>query len=719
MSWILHISDPHLGDVPGQELDDEKDRLAGQPDLETTQTVFLRTLRTIDRYVDANGKPAHVIISGDITYQANGSGFKAFEALLTDHVDILPEDAANIIVVPGNHDVVWDQPPASHKRYAPFLAATRPLGCTTPLIDGIDFDEKTANQTAEAAKYPHLATSEQALVIPLNSSNYCGISVTPANGWDRDRWLAALAPLGDDEMLRQLRKLVQQDVARISRTQVEALGQLLENAGLPPAEDDPRLRIAVLHHQLLPLSTREERKAFESLISLGMLRQLLYEHRIALVLHGHKHESSLYWHTIGSPDGNLAAPQHRCLVISSPGRFDISRPTMRAIVFEGPSLARNLRIVTFGGASPSRRRNPEILDEQTVQIWQSAMQAEPRPLTSIAARDAHTAYARIKAFFQAGLEKPTQNLLCQVDSPAATEGLPPDYPPVPGGDEWLTELVDWWQRPRSELVDRELTPFNHGERIRRRWGDQVARAIRMLDEREDSSRALLELISPRETGRYPDDERDLDDGSYPALVLVEFAIIERDGQRTLDCYAFFRKQEMQYWWTVNVAELARLQEHVRTTLKDPPATGRIVTFTALAHWAAKLPSVAVPVIDLLIEDPERLWELAVALASPDRATLRARADWHRVLSDLQGVGREEPPRPAVGARLLAEHVHRLASVATFPELQSVEATLEALCQEYDVLENTPKLNAAAVLKLRALAKTLADAVQAAIAEPSA
>ena len=100
MSWILHLSDPHLGDVPGQELDDEKAKLAGQPDLETTQTVFLRTLRTIARYVREHGKPAQVIVSGDITYQSRESGFEAFKQLLADHRDILPDERANIVVCP-------------------------------------------------------------------------------------------------------------------------------------------------------------------------------------------------------------------------------------------------------------------------------------------------------------------------------------------------------------------------------------------------------------------------------------------------------------------------------------------------------------------------------------------------------------------------------------------------------------------------------------------
>ena len=75
MTWLLHLSDPHLGDVsPGQPLDDEKVVLS-QRDLETTQTVFQRTLRKLGGFVNDHGKPSVVVLSGDLTYRARDDGF--------------------------------------------------------------------------------------------------------------------------------------------------------------------------------------------------------------------------------------------------------------------------------------------------------------------------------------------------------------------------------------------------------------------------------------------------------------------------------------------------------------------------------------------------------------------------------------------------------------------------------------------------------------------
>ncbi|MGO9900913.1 MAG: hypothetical protein ACLP0J_14755, partial [Solirubrobacteraceae bacterium] len=50
----------------------------------------------------------------------------------------------------------------------------------------------------------------------------------------------------------------------------------------------------------------------------------------------------------------------------------------------------------------------------------------------------------------------------------------PDLERILRGFDWPeVGSVDWWQRERSELIARDLLPFNHGERIYRRWGDQV------------------------------------------------------------------------------------------------------------------------------------------------------------------------------------------------------------------------------------------------------
>jgi 3',5'-cyclic AMP phosphodiesterase CpdA len=709
MNWILHLSDPHLGDV-SEDIDDEKAVFDGQPDLETTQTVFRRTLGTLDRFVSDHGKPEFVLISGDLTVASSQSGFEEFKELLVERAGILPADRERIVVVPGNHDVVWREPPASEARYAGFNDATRGQGCTTPLLDGLDFDKESGTLTASAGKHRHLTWTDEVLVIPINSSNFCGITVTPRRGWTEAEWKNKLGSIaGSGEVLKQLDKLIRHDIARISRPQILALGHELERSNIPPAGEDPRLRVAVLHHQLLPLSTREERKPFEGLVSLGMLREFVREHGIHLVLHGHKHESALYWHTIGATDSDLSASQHRCLVISSPGRFNVGIPTIRAIILKGNEQARNLRIITIAGASPARR-NPHEIDDQTVGMWQGRMEAESRPQIEISATNAHNAYARIRALFELDGKEPREGLLVRIDQPDGADHLPPDYPPVPGGDAWLTQLVDWWQKDRSELVARGLAKFNHGERIRLRWGSQVERAIEMLNARTDSSRAMLELVSPRETGRYPHDERDLDDGSYPALVLVQCTIVQRDGVHRLDCFAHFRKQEMQYWWAVNVAEVARLQEEICAGLDEPTELGEIVTFAAVAHWGEALPRVAVPLLDLLIEDEPRLWRLALALADPADADAAVREDWERLLEDLQGAGRKEPPRPKDGASMLLEHLARLQSLTPSVHLQAAQAGLAALCEEYEVLENTPELNAAGRKKLERLVEKLRDAV---------
>lgn len=312
MTWLLHMSDPHLGDVsPGQELDEEKVVL-DQPDLETTQKVFLRTLRKLGKFVEEHGKPSVAIISGDLTYQAGESGFDAFVSLLDESRDVFPDDPSRIVVVPGNHDVDWGQPAGTEERYAGFLRATRRKGLATPLIDGVDFAAKddSGALNSEAKTVPHLVQDTNLLVIPINSSNYCGTLTQTKKAWDTDEWKDALSSLPAKEaagVLAQVEKLRRHDIARVSKPQIEAIGQLFDHLGESRVREkhDRRVRVAVLHHQLLPVSTREERKPFESLVNLGLVRQTLREYDIDLVLHGHKHESGLYWDVVAPPDGTL------------------------------------------------------------------------------------------------------------------------------------------------------------------------------------------------------------------------------------------------------------------------------------------------------------------------------------------------------------------------------------------------------------------------------
>jgi hypothetical protein len=255
MTWLLHFSDPHLGAVsPGQTLDDFKVSVS-QEDIETTQRVFRRTLASLRVYVATAGRPEAVVVSGDLSYRAQSDGFEAFVGLMEEFADLFP-DPERIVVVPGNHDVNWAAEPGTPARYQSFLEATRGRGCATPLIDGIDFNiVGTTTLADDVSANPHVLDHPDFLIIPLNSSNWCGAITELSGAWTGEIWAEKLEALGDgrDEALAQLNLLRQQDMPRVSRAQIDALRELFRVRGIAVDRgDDARPRIAVLHHQLLP-----------------------------------------------------------------------------------------------------------------------------------------------------------------------------------------------------------------------------------------------------------------------------------------------------------------------------------------------------------------------------------------------------------------------------------------------------------------------------------
>jgi len=457
-------------------------------------------------------------------------------------------------------------------------------------------------------------------------------------------------------------------------------------------------------------------------VNLGLVRQTLREYAVDIVLHGHKHESGVYWDIVGSPYGSLDTAVQRMLVISSPGHFKVGAPVMRALQLTGARSARSLTISMFIGPSPEQSDTPVAEESPHVPLWLGAMDAESAERTVIRAPTAHVAYSRLQGLrMLRDPDQPMRNLVCQVDDPTDASLLPRDYPNAGGArsQAWFTDMVDWWQLSRSELVERDLVGFNHGERVYRRWGDQVRRAARLLNSRADSSRAIIQLVAPRETGRYPKDERDLHRGSFPAFVLAELGITVRDGRRHLDCFGYFRKQELQYWWPVNLAELARIQLAVMAQLTGTkPKLGRIVTFSAIALWANTLPRVAVPEIDRLVDQPEELWNLAAAIANPAGAVAGTRAEWERILADLAGDGRPAPPQPKLGLSRLNDELNRVAAVASTTKLKRVQEALSRLEVQHESYANSALNESAAAIIVEAVAK-LRAAVRNALSSGSA
>ena len=280
-------------------------------------------------------------------------------------------------------------------------------------------------------------------------------------------------------------------------------------------------------------------------------------------------------------------------------------------------------------------------------------------------------------------------------------------------------MVDWWQLDRSELVDSGLVPFNHGERVYRRWGDQVRRAAHLLsNSRADSSRGIMQLVAPRETGRYPRDERDLGGGSFPCFVLAELGFAVTTASATSIASAISGSRS---WGTggpstspnspASKRPFAAHQRHDQA----PAWPDRDVLSDRL--WADRLPNVAVPEIDRLVDKPERLWALAAAIANPDGCDQRTRAEWRMILADLTGEGRTGPPQPKLGLRRLAEELDRVNSVASSSSLRRVRARLQALETQH-ASHADGELNETAVGLVLDAARGLREAVDRAL-RPSA
>ena len=110
-------------------------------------------------------------------------------------------------------------------------------------------------------------------------------------------------------------------------------------------------------------------------------------------------------------------------------------------------------------------------------------------------------------------------------------------------------------------------------------------------------------------------------GEFPSFVLIQLQLVERAGDRVLDVTGYFRKQEMRYWWPINVAELAKVQGEVverLTSGEDPVRRGRLRTIAAYAAAEERLPAVALAALDRAVDQrPEDIWKLAYGLAHPE------------------------------------------------------------------------------------------------------
>jgi 3',5'-cyclic AMP phosphodiesterase CpdA len=634
---FLHLTDPHVSaaGVPFDR-DDQKVTIPGIPPSTREPALELMLRRLGQRLAEERRALDGVLFAGDAQNQGKPGGHELVLKLLLNHLGSAGVTADRILAVPGNHDVPRDSAPGSANRYKSFTDVWSAAGCVVPWLDGVDVGPLTPD------RHRLSAADRSWAVFAVNTSNWSHIVSEPPEPlkgmWSRipDAVAAGDTELAD-KIRAQLQDLVRFDMARVSPEQLEALREIVK--ATPGPDHGRQLRIAVMHHHLRAPSLREEVKAFADISNLPQLRAFLRGSALDIVLHGHKHEHAAYFDHIYAENGEDV---HRTLVISG-ATYDVGREgdAARLIAIEGlphtPEVTIEPIPLPRSGAEPTR---PELIRRR---LWAVRGQArEPITVTPnapvvIHGSDLDEVYSRALAVARQDARRGTLIVSLDLLDDGGDLPLPSDYA-VPGGlagvarAAWLRELVGWWQLDKSQLEHR--IPHLHGARLRRYGGtfDQIARIRRLLSTKA-STRAIAVLVDP-----IRDFKADGIGEEFASFCLVEFRRRDADaGRIVVDAIAFYRAQEMERWWPINVAELRLLQREICAGLGFQP--GRITTVAADARTISKSPTqVSMPIIDRWLDQaPERLHLLAEAFVHREDFKVQHApvvADWRLSLTEL-------------------------------------------------------------------------------------
>jgi len=262
MFTLAHLSDPHLGPLPGVSLRElASKRLLGFVNWYLRRRVCHR-VETFEALVAdmKEAEPDHVAVTGDLVNIALGHEFARGRARL-EHLG--PPD--RVTFVPGNHDIyVRATAGQAELAWGAFMRGDEPAPDRGSAPDA----------RVEATEFPFVRRRGAATLIGLNSALPTGL-------------LRASGTLGEGQTAR-LAVLLQRFV--------------------------DTFRVVLIHHP--PLGWRPRHKR---LTDAKALVAVLARHGAELVLHGHDHRRSLEWieagtariPVVGVPSGSSPGVSHK------------------------------------------------------------------------------------------------------------------------------------------------------------------------------------------------------------------------------------------------------------------------------------------------------------------------------------------------------------------------------------------------------------------------
>lgn len=660
MSLLLHISDLHLANEPMEDtVGDYKIEAVSERERVTRVKLLQSTLKALADWLAENNTVLDgILITGDITTRGSAEGFRALPGLL-GYLGTACPAPNRIVVVPGNHDVAWGTPSGSQERYQAFLEGIHAAGYVTPLLDGIDYE----GDEPRPGTAPLLEGSDFA-VVAVNSADMCGVT-EPFQGSAGGEFqqLVANGAISED-LQAQIRRVRTYDMPRISQRQMAALGDILNQ--VPTG----RVRIAALHHHLVPVREEEEVKPFEAIVNLGAFSSFLGEAAVDLVAHGHKHAAKVQTLALTSASG-----ERRFAVLASCGtiggtvgggneiakliRIESTLPTLRRIEI--------LTIPAVGSGIKLRNKIKPTYDGPT---WRAT---GTTPITVISGTTVTNVHEKLLEVANRVDRIPMRDVVCVIDDGHTAMKPPETYRWSAHGTTelpaWFDDIVGWWQNP--ERADGKS--FTHGQRLRDWTGDrdcdQLNSIVSILSSDVGTSRGIAILVNPK-----------IDNITDKTVAFPSFSLLHLwINDNMLHCSAFFRKQEMTYWWPVNVAELARIQDEALQRLRSSHehlCAGAIRTYASEAVFSDRLPKVDVPLVDRRFwDDAANLRVLAVAIADVDMDGRHNDITTLLSLMDDWAPDAETPPTdgaavPVRGLGALSEMLEALAD--RYPQSPALE-----------------------------------------------
>lgn len=238
-----------------------------------------------------------IIVSGDLRWSTCQEGFKLAIREIGYLADQLNVGRNRVVIIPGNHDADWSEPP--QKRFAGYKAAVETITGIRPA----GHDESITTLLGEKEAVVIYGVSSAA----IESKEDAGIGVV-------------------GEMF--LRSLFAKD--------------------LPPETKGKKIiKMLCLHHHVLPVSyvaidyfTNLRRRTSVTLDAVAVLN-LCAEHDVSLIVHGHQHQPSMASFASISPlNGDLSQAYN--IWVSGAGSAGLER------TYLGDAGRRHLQVLQFG-----------------------------------------------------------------------------------------------------------------------------------------------------------------------------------------------------------------------------------------------------------------------------------------------------------------------------------------------------------------------------------